>query len=128
MTFFQDEDCSGPSLLVPQSSSVAFCSTNFTTGQTIGIKSFTNYTNSNGIWNSGASTLIAVGDEVTERTTGTASVITVSFVNGTSAGAYIAVACTNYNNANAKAMFELEAICTLPDTIVTGGEVIVQPA
>ena len=103
-------------------------STNFTTGQTIGIKSFTNYTNSNGIWNSGASTLIAVGDEVTERTTGTASVITVSFVNGTSAGAYIAVACTNYNNANAKAMFELEAICTLPDTIVTGGEVIVQPA
>lgn len=102
--------------------------TNATTGQTIGIKSFTNYMNASGTWNSGASTLIAVGDEVTERTTGTASAITVSFVNGTSAGAYIAVACTNYNGANARAMFELEAICTVPDGIVTGEEVIVQPA
>ena len=101
---------------------------NVTTGQTIGIKSFTNYMNSSGTWNVGASTLIAVANEVTERTTGTASAITVSFVNGTTAGAYIAVSCTNYNGSGARAMFELEAICTVQDELVPGTEVIVQPA
>jgi len=98
------------------------------TGQTIGIKSFTNNMDANGIWNANGSTPIAVGNEVTERTTGTASAITVSFVNGTSAGGYIAVACTNYNGANARAMFELEAICTVADKIITGTEIIIEPA
>jgi hypothetical protein len=75
--------------------------------ETAGIKSFSATMNGSGVWTS----QLAVANEVTERTQGTASVMTVSLVDGSSAGAYIAVACTNYNASGSRGYFELEMIC-----------------
>lgn len=78
-----------------------------TRDETFGIKSFSASHNSSGVWTAYA----AAADEVTEKTLGTASALTVSLVNGDATnGGYIAVACTNYNGANARGMFVLEAI------------------
>lgn len=78
-----------------------------TRDETFGIKSFSAAHNSSGAW----STYAAPSNDVTERTLGTAAVLTVSLVNGDATnGGYIAVSCTNYNGANARAMFVLEAI------------------
>lgn len=86
---------------------------------TVGIKSFCASMNSLGVWTS----LLAVGDEVTQRSTGTASTVTVSLVNGTAAGAYIAVSCTNYSSASAAGSFALEFMPTMAD-YVTSNQVI----
>lgn len=77
-----------------------------TRSETYGIKNFTV-----AISGAGAMTIeTAVGAEVTERTQNTASVLTVSLVNGTSAGCYIAMTATNYSGANAVGVFELEML------------------
>ena len=76
-----------------------------TKSETYGIKSFTAFFNGFGI----LTLQTAVADMVAERTQNTASVLTVSLVNGTSAGAFIAVSATNYNGANAMGSFELSS-------------------
>jgi hypothetical protein len=78
-----------------------------TRDETSGTKSFSATMNGSGTWEA----QLAVANDVTERTQGTASVITVSLVNGSSAGAHIAVACTNYNASGSRGYFELEMIC-----------------
>lgn len=82
-----------------------------TRSETMGVKTFSGITTSGGIW--GAQ--LAVANEVTERVQGTASVITVSLVNGTASGAFIAVACTVYSDANARGIFILEMVNNLGD-------------
>lgn len=71
--------------------------------ETYGIKSLTAFLDSSGIW----TLQTAVANMVTERTLNTAAVLTVTLVNGTSAGAFIAVSATNYNGAQAMGSFEL---------------------
>jgi hypothetical protein len=78
--------------------------------ETYGIKWFTAFLDGNGVW----SLQTAVANMVTERTLNTASVLTVSLVNGTSAGAFIAVSATNYNGANAIGSFELSTTTGVP--------------
>jgi hypothetical protein len=73
--------------------------------ETYGIKSFTAFLNGSGTW----TLQTAVANMVAERTLNTASVLTVSLVNGTSAGAFIAVSATNYNGAQAMGSFELSS-------------------
>lgn len=75
-----------------------------TRDETYGIKSFSATMNSSGTWTSQT----AAANEVTERTLGTASAVTVSLVNGTSAGGHIAVACTNYSGSSARGTFYLD--------------------
>ena len=81
-----------------------------TKSETYGIKSFTAFLNTTGVW----TLQTAVANMVTERTQNTASVLTVSLVNGTSAGAFIAVSATNYNGAQAMGSFELSTSTTSP--------------
>lgn len=83
--------------------------------ETIGIKTFTATINTSGVW----SAQLAVADQITERTQGTASVVTVSLVNGDSTGGHIAVACTNYNGANAVGIFEIVCETFLANGVVT---------
>lgn len=78
--------------------------------ETYGVKWFTAFLNGSGVW----SLQTAVADMVTERTHNTASVLTVSLVDGTSAGAFIAVSSTNYNGANAIGSFELSTTTGVP--------------
>ena len=78
--------------------------------ETYGIKSLTAFLNGSGIW--GLQT--AVANMVAERTLNTASVLTVSLIDGTSAGAFIAVSATNYNGVNAMGSFELSASTGVP--------------
>jgi hypothetical protein len=85
-----------------------------TRDETFGVKSLTAIMTSGGVWGA----ITAQADEIAERTKGTASVVTVSLVNGTAAGAYIAVACTNYNSANARGYFEAELISMLSNETV----------
>lgn len=73
--------------------------------ETYGVKSLTAFLDGNGTW----TLQTAVANMVTERTQNTASVLTVSLVNGTSAGAFIAVSATNYNGAQAMGSFELSS-------------------
>lgn len=73
---------------------------------TFGIKSWSAVINSSGV----ATIVTAVADEVTERSTGTASAVTVTMVNDSGGAAYVAVACTNYNTAAAIGSFVLEVI------------------
>lgn len=75
-------------------------------GETAGVKSFSATMNSAGTWVA----QLASANEVTERTQVTGSAVTVSLVNGSAAGAHIAVACTNYNGASASGRFELELL------------------
>jgi hypothetical protein len=77
-----------------------------TRDETFGIKSFSATMTGLGIWEA----QLAVADEVTERTQGTASAVTVSLVDGDATGAHIAVACTNYSTAAARGYFEIEMI------------------
>ena len=59
---------------------------------------------------SGATTIqLAVADEVTERSMGTASALTLAGALGDGQGGYLTVACTNYSASTAKAILELEA-------------------
>jgi hypothetical protein len=81
-----------------------------TKSETYGIKSFTAFLNTTGVW----TLQTAVANMVTERTQNTASVLTVSLVDGTSAGAFIAVSATNYNGAQAMGSFELSSTTTSP--------------
>ena len=81
-----------------------------TKSETYGIKSLTAFLNNSGIW----TLQTAVANMVAERTQNTASVLTVSLVNGTSAGAFIAVSATNYNGVNAMGSFELSASTGVP--------------
>lgn len=81
-----------------------------TKSETYGIKSFTAFLDGNGAW----TLQTAVANMVAERTQNTASVLTVSLVNGTSAGAFIAVSATNYNGANAMGSFELSTTTGTP--------------
>jgi hypothetical protein len=75
--------------------------------ETYGIKWFSAFLSSSGVW----SVQTSVADMVTERTLNTASALTVSLVNGTASGAFIAVAATNYNGANAAGFFEITMMC-----------------
>lgn len=72
--------------------------------ETYGIKSFSATLSGAGVWTGQT----ANANAIAERTQNTASVVTPSLVDGTAAGAYIAVACTNYNGANARGSFFLE--------------------
>lgn len=78
--------------------------------ETYGIKSFTAFLDGSGAW----TLQTAVANMVAERTQNTASVLTVSLVNGTSAGAFIAVSATNYSGANAMGSFELSSTTGTP--------------
>jgi hypothetical protein len=71
--------------------------------ETYGIKSFTAFLDSSGNW----TLQTAVANMVAERTLNTAAVLTVTLVNGTSAGAFIAVSATNYSGVSAMGSFEL---------------------
>jgi len=82
--------------------------------QTIGIKTFSATLNSAGTWTA----VLAVADEVTQRNSGTASAVTVTLVNGTTAGAYIAVTCTNYSGASATGAFQLEFMPLMSDFVL----------
>ena len=82
--------------------------------QTIGIKTFSATLSSAGTW----TTVLAVADEVTQRNSGTASAVTVTLVNGTTAGAYIAVTCTNYSGASATGAFQLEFMPLMSDFVL----------
>lgn len=95
-----------------------------TRDETYGVKSFSATQSSSGVWTAAT----AVADEVTERTLGTASVVTVSLVNGTSAGAHIAVSCTNYSGANARAGFVLECLPMYAENTVLTNQATVVPA
>jgi hypothetical protein len=81
-----------------------------TKSETYGIKSFTAFLNGLGVW----TIQTAVANMVAERTQNTASALTVSLVNGTSAGAFIAVSATNYNGADAMGSFELSTTTGTP--------------
>jgi len=87
-----------------------------TTNTTLGIETLCASMDSAGTWTS----IIAPGAEVTARSTGTASVPTFSLVNGDSTGAHIAVACTNYNGANARGTFVAELISHRDETAIHG--------
>jgi len=80
--------------------------------ETYGIKSFTAFLDSNGSW----TLQTAVANMVAERTLNTAAVLTVTLVNGTSAGAFVAVSATNYNGAQAMGSFELSTSTGQPFT------------
>lgn len=69
-------------------------------------KEFTATMNGLGIWEIQQTFL----DLDSPRAKNTASVVTVSLVNGTAAGAYVAIACTNYSGSNARAGFRLTGI------------------
>lgn len=86
-----------------------------TRDETYGCKSFSATMNGPGVWTSQT----AASNEVTERTLGTASSVTVSLVNGTSAGAHIAVACTNYSGTNARASYVLEVMPMGAEAVLT---------
>jgi hypothetical protein len=80
--------------------------------ETYGIKSFTAFLDSNGSW----TLQTAVANMVAERTLNTAAVLTVTLVNGTSAGAFIAVSATNYSGVGAMGSFELSTSTGQPFT------------
>lgn len=71
--------------------------------ETYGIKWFSAFLNSSGTW----TIQTAVADMVTQRTQNTATALTVSLVNGTASGAFIAVSATNYSGSNAVGIFEI---------------------
>lgn len=85
-----------------------------TRDETFGIKYFSATIDGSGTWIQ----QVATSDMVVEKTQGTASVLTVSLVNGTAAGGFIAVAATNYNGANAIGSFELTVVNGYSQTIV----------
>lgn len=75
--------------------------------ETAGIKSFSVTVTSAGV----ISLQTPIADDVTERTLGaTPAVLSVSLVSGDATGAFISVAATNYNIANSRGQFALEAI------------------
>ena len=73
---------------------------------TFGVKSWSAVINSSGV----SQIVTAVANEVTERSTGTASAVTVTMVNDAAGAAYVAVACTNYSTSAARGAFVLEII------------------
>lgn len=73
---------------------------------TFGVKSWNATIGSTGV----ANIVTAVANEVSERSTGTASAVTVTMVNDAAGAAYVAVACTNYNTSVARGAFVLEVI------------------
>jgi hypothetical protein len=78
-----------------------------TRSETFGIKSGSIIVSSLGV----PTQQVAPANEVTERSLNTASVVTVTLATGdATAGAYMQVACTNYNGANALGVFMLEAL------------------
>jgi hypothetical protein len=91
---------------------------NPSTNVTIGMKSFAAACFTTGAW---WQTPIAVADAITERSAGTASALTVTLVNGDNNGALIAVTCTNYSGANARAAFELEIMSAGAASFATDG-------
>lgn len=78
--------------------------------ETYGIKWFSAFLDASGIW----TIQTAVANMVTERTLNTASVLTVSLVNGTSSSAFIAVAATNYNASTAAGFFDVTMLSGVP--------------
>jgi hypothetical protein len=77
-----------------------------------GVKTFSATMDGAGAW----TLQQVVAAEVAERTLGAGpAVLTVSLVNGDATGAAIAVTATNYNNANGKHTFILEAIPMTPN-------------
>jgi hypothetical protein len=78
--------------------------------ETYGIKWFSAFLDTNGLW----AVITAPANMVTERTLNTASALTVSVVNGTTTGAFIAVAATNYNTASAAGFFEITMMTGYP--------------
>ncbi len=94
-----------------------------TRDETVGVKSFTATISGSGV----VAIQQAVADEVTERTLGTASVLTVTGVNGgtvdvfgeTFGYGYIAVAATNYSGSGAKAAYSIEIVQMFTDYIVS---------
>jgi hypothetical protein len=88
-----------------------------TRDETFGIKTFTASINGLGAWTLQS----AIADEVTERTLGTASVLTLTLVDGDADGAFIAAACTNYTGAGARAVFALEMTVARGDAWAEAG-------
>ena len=80
--------------------------------ETIGIKTFSIIMNTSGV----PTLQLPVADEVTQRFLNLASIVTVSLVSGSAAGAFIAASCSAYNLAGARAVFDLEVltITTVP--------------
>lgn len=82
--------------------------------ESFGKKSFSGTVNSSGGW----TTHIGFTDEITQLDSASGAIPTFSLVDGTSAGAFIAVAVAGgYNGANSRAVIKLEAISWIPATI-----------
>jgi hypothetical protein len=82
--------------------------------ETYGIKWFSVFLNTVGVF----AVQTAPVDMVTERTLNTASVLTLSLVDGTASGAFIAASATNYNGASAGGFFEITMMCGFPFTAI----------